>query len=92
MFTAVKIPKHKLIPFEHAQSMFKWLAGLVYIGIIFNYLPYLPTYFPGGLKVDLEGSSTFPILMLLIHINRLGLFNHLYRYFFYTVLPHGRVV
>ena len=68
----------KLGPFEHAQSMSKWPTGLGYIGNIINYLWKLPDTFPRGLYKDLEGSRTFLPLMLSMHINRLGLFSHLY--------------
>ena len=69
----------KLGPFEHAQSMSKWPAGLGYIGNIINYLLNLPAPFPRGLYKDLEGSRTFLPLMLSMHIDRLGLFSHLYK-------------
>ena len=62
--------------------MSKQPAGSVYIGNNINYLTYLPFTFPRGLEVDLEGSSTFPTLILSVHIDRLGLFSHFYRYFF----------
>ena len=64
--------------FEHAQSMSKCPTESAYIGNIINYLKYLPEPFPRGLKVDLEGSSIFPTLKLLMHIDILGLFRHLY--------------
>ena len=73
-----KVSENKLVPFEHAQSMSKWPAGLAYIGNFINYLLYLPAPFPRGLLIHLEGSSIFLPLMLLIHIDRLGLFSHLY--------------
>ena len=66
-------------PFEHAQSMSKWPSGLAYIGNFINYLLCLPAPFPRGLCIGQGGSSTFLPLMLLMHINRLGLFSHLYR-------------
>ena len=62
------------VPFEHAQSMSKWTTVSVYIA---NYLTYLSASLPKGLEVDLEGSTIFPILMLLMHIDKLGLYNHL---------------
>ena len=73
-----KVSKHKLELFEHAQSMSKWPAGLVYIGSFINYLLYLPDPFPRGLSIDLEGSSIFLPFALLMHIDGLGLFSHLY--------------
>ena len=71
--------KCKSGPFEHAQSMSKWPAGSAYVGNFINYLLYLPDPFLRGLCIDLEGSSTFLLLMLLMHIDRLGLFSHLHR-------------
>ena len=44
-----------------------------YVGNIINYLCHLPAPFPRGLWKDLEGSSTFLPLMLLIHIDRIRL-------------------
>ena len=82
MCTTVKVTKCKLGPFEDAQSMSKWPAGSDYIGSIINYLTYLPDPFPKGIEVYVEGSSTFPILILSMHIIGLGLFNYLYRYLF----------
>ena len=76
--TTVKVTIHKFWPFDHAVSMSKWPSGSV--GNIVYYLTYLPDPFPRGLKVDLEGSSTFPLLALSMHINRLGLFWHLQWY------------
>ena len=78
MFLLIMKSKCKLGPFEHAQSMSKRPAGLVYIGNIFNYLWHLPDPFPRGLWKDIEGSNTFLPLMLPMLINRLGLFSHLY--------------
>ena len=78
LLIAVKIPKCKLGPYEHAQSMSKWPKEVVYIGNINNYLLYLPDPFPRNLEVDLEGSSTFLPLMLPMDIDRLGLVSHLY--------------
>ena len=69
--------KCKLRPFEHTQSMSKWPEGLGYIGNIINYLCHLPAPFPRGLWRDLEGSSIFLLIMLLMHIDRLGVFSHL---------------
>ena len=63
---------------EHAQSMSKWPVESVYIGNIYYYPRNLLITFPRGLEVDLEGSSTFLIFMLLMHIDRLGLVSHLY--------------
>ena len=57
--------------------MSKQPIGLVHIGNIIYYLLYLPDTFHRGLEVDLEGSSTFLTLMLLMHIDRLDLFSHL---------------
>ena len=85
LLITIKVSKCKLGPFEYAQSISKQPTKLVYIGNIISYLFFLPDPFPRGLKVDLEGSSTFPTLTLLIHINRLGLFSHLYGYLFNCV-------
>ena len=74
-----KVFERKSGSFEHAQSMFKQPTGLAYISNIIDYHFYLPTIFPRVLKIDLEGSSTFLTLILLMHIDRLGLFRHLYR-------------
>ena len=74
-----KMSEHKPWLFEHAQSVSKWPAGSAYIGNFINYLLYHPAPFPRDLWIDLEGSSTFLPLMLSMHINRLGLFSHLYR-------------
>ena len=57
LFTTVHISKCKLGPFEYAQTISKWPMGSVYIGSIVKYLPYLPTLFPKGLEVDLEGTN-----------------------------------
>ena len=74
-----KVSKCKLGPFEHAQSMSKQPAGLVYVGSLpISFLTF-PVPFPRGLFIDLKGSSIFLPLMLLININRLGLFSNLYR-------------
>ena len=62
--------------------MSKCPAILAYIGNIINYLWHLFAPFPRGLWKDLEGSSTFLPLMLLMHIDRLGLFSNLYRVLF----------
>ena len=59
--------------------MSKQQTRSAYVGNFINYLLYLPDPFPKGLRIDLQGSSIFPPLMLLIHINRLYLFSHLYR-------------
>ena len=74
----VKVTKYKLGPFEHAQSMSKWSTRSVYIGNIIYYLAYLSFPFHRGLEVDKEGSRIFSILILSMHINRLGLFSYLY--------------
>ena len=58
--------------------MSKRPEGLAYVGTFTSYLLYLPVPFPRDLGIDLEGSSTFLLSMLSIHINRLGLFSHLY--------------
>ena len=60
----VKVSKYILGQFGYAQSLSKRSVGLVYTGNIINYLSYLPDPSPRGLKVDLEGSSTFLPLML----------------------------
>ena len=77
-FNNSKISKYKLGLFEQAQSMSKRPPRLAYIGSFINYLLYLPDPFPRGLGIDLEGSSMFLPLALSMHINRLGLFSHLY--------------
>ena len=74
----VKVSEHKLGLFEYAQSMSKWPKGLIYIGNTINYLLSLPDPFPRGFEVDLERIGTFFSLMLLMHINRLGLVSHMY--------------
>ena len=66
LFTTIKVSKCKFGPFEHNQNISKLLKRLLYIGNITNYLPYLPDPFLRGLEVDLEGSSIFPTLTLLI--------------------------
>ena len=78
LLIVVKVSKHKLKPFDLAQKISKWPVGLVYIGNIINYLLNFPNPFPRGLEIDLDGSSTFPKLILLMHINRLGLVSHFY--------------
>ena len=78
LLTFVKVSECKLGPFEHTQSISKQPVELVYIGNIINYFFYLPDPFPRGLLVDLEGSSIFLPLVLLMHIDRLGLVSHLY--------------
>ena len=85
MLTTIKVSQRKLRPFKHAQSMSKRPLGLVYIGIFIHYLSYLPDPFPKGLEVDLEGSSAFLTLALLIHIDRLNLFSSLHRCLFNCV-------
>ena len=77
LITIVKVSECKLGTFEHTQSMSKWPAGLAYIGSFINYLLYLPDPFLKGLGIDLEGSSTFLPLMLLMDINILVLFSYL---------------
>ena len=76
--TTVKLSKKKLRPFKHSYSMLKWPVGSVNVGNITNYPIHLPISFPRGLEVDSERSSTFPILMLLMYIDRLGLVSHFY--------------
>ena len=66
-------------PFEHAQSMSKQPVELAYMGNFIRYLLYLLNTFSRGLCIDLEGGSKFLPLTLLMCINRLGLFSHLYR-------------
>ena len=90
MITIVKGTKLKSGPFEYAESMSKRPERSVCIGNIIYYLIYLLSPFPRGLEVDLDGSSTFPILMLSIQINRLGLFCHFYGVYS-AVLPCSRV-
>ena len=58
--------------------MFNWPTRLVYIGNFINYLLYLPDPLPRGIRIVLEGSSTFLPLMLSMHIDRLDLFSDLY--------------
>ena len=77
-----KVSECKLEQFENAQSISKWPTGSVYGGNIIRYLSYLLAPFPRGLEVDLEGSNTFLPLTLSMHINRLGLYSHLYRCLF----------
>ena len=67
---------------EHAQSMSKWPIRSIYIGNTIKCLIYLPIPFPRGQEVDLEGNSTFPILILLMYIDRLGFFSYFYRCLF----------
>ena len=76
--TIVKVSECKLGLFKHTESMSKWPTGSAYIVNFINYLLYLPKPFSRGLGIDLEGSSTFVPLMLSMHIDRLGLFSHLY--------------
>ena len=77
MSTIVKVTRHKSGLLKHTESLLKRPAGSMYIiNIIYNHI-YLPALSPRGLEVDLEGSSTFPILMLSIHSNRLGLFHQM---------------
>ena len=64
--SAVKVTKHKSGPFEYTIYMLKWPARFVYIGNTLYYPIYLPAPFPRGLEVDLEESSTFPTLILLM--------------------------
>ena len=78
LLIAVKVSKCKLEPYEYAQIIFKRPAGSVHAESIINYLFYLLNCFPRGLEVDLEGSSAFLPLMLLMHIAILGLVVHLY--------------
>ena len=73
----IKVIKCKSGPSEHAISIFKWPRRSVYIGYLLFYLMYLLYPFPGLLEVNLEGSSTFPTLILLIGIDKLGLFYQL---------------
>ena len=60
----IKVTKHKSRPFGNAISMLKKPKRSVYIGNIYYYLIYLASPFLRDLEVDLEGSSTFPILTL----------------------------
>ena len=80
LLTTVKVSECKLRPFEYTQSMSRQPAGLVYIGNTINYCSYLLAPFPRGLEV--EGNSIFLLLMLLMHIDILGLVSHWYRYLF----------
>ena len=73
-----KVSKCKSGPSEHAQSMSKRPTRLAYVGSFIYYLLYLPDPFPRGLGIDLQGSSTFLPFILSMHIDRLGLFIHLY--------------
>ena len=77
MTIMVKVTKCKSGPFEHAESMSLSPEIRVYIGNIIYYLIQLSSPFPRGLDVDLERSTNFLILMLLMHIDRLGLFYHM---------------
>ena len=74
MTTIVKMTKHKLRLLEHTESISKWPTGSVYIGNIVYHLTCLSAFFLKGLEVDLEGSSIFPTFILLMHIDRLGLY------------------
>ena len=58
--------------------MSKQPVGLAYIGNSINYPLYLPDPFPRGPVIDLDWSNTFLLLMLLMHIDKLGLYSHLY--------------
>ena len=58
--------------------MSKQPTGLAYVGNFVNYLLYLPAPFPRGLEIDLERSSIFLLLKLLMHINGLGLVSKFY--------------
>ena len=73
----VKVTKFNGGPFEHAESLFKWPKQFVNIDNIVYYLTHLPDIVPRGLEVDLKGSSTSPILAILMYIERLNLFSHL---------------
>ena len=79
------VPKGKLRPFEHAQSMLKWPTGLSYVGSFISNLSYLTFPFSRDLIIDLEGSSTLLPLMLPMHIDKLGLFIHLYGTLFFFI-------
>ena len=72
-----RVSECKSGPFEDAQSMSKQPVGSAYLGNFINYLLYLPVPFPRGLCIYLEGNSIFLPLLLLIDIDRLGLFSHL---------------
>ena len=74
--TIVKAMEYKSGLFEHAESMSKQTAGFVYIGNLIYYFIHLPDPFPRGLEVNVKGSSIFPIIMLSMYIDRLGLFIH----------------
>ena len=50
LFTTVKVSKHQLGLFEHAQSKSKWPTVSEYVGNIFNYLIYLLVLFLGVWK------------------------------------------
>ena len=80
----------KFRPFKHTQSVYKWPAGYVYIGYIISYLIYLSDPFPKGLERGPDRSSTFSTLIILMHINRLGLFKYFYDVYL-IVLPYFRV-
>ena len=56
----IKVSEPKSGPFEHAQSMSKQPARLVYIGSFINYLSYLLAPFPRDLCIDLERSKYIP--------------------------------
>ena len=75
--TTVKVTKCKLKIFEHTVSMSKWPEGIIQLGNTLYYLRYLFDPFFRGLEVDIEESSTFPTLVLSIHIDKLGLFYYL---------------
>ena len=67
MKTILKVIKCMSGYFEYTVSISKQPAGSVHIGKIIYYFICLPIPFLRGLEVDLEGSSTFPILMLNAH-------------------------
>ena len=53
LLITIKVFEYNFGPFEHTQNMSKRLAGLVYVGNIFNYLSYFPNHFSRGLEVEL---------------------------------------
>ena len=62
----MNVAQHKSRPFQNALSMSTWPAGSIYVGSIQNYLICLPDPFPRDVQIDLEESSTFPKLLLLM--------------------------
>ena len=69
LLTIIKVSEYKLGPVKYAQSMSKRPARSAYIGNFIDCLLYLLAPFPSILGIDLEGSSKFLPLMVLISID-----------------------